>query len=76
MAVVEMECVREIPDNVQEKLAQYEELFKDRYTKKDQGYRSACQMDETCVSRVFDKFGLVQGGWTNWEREGGCTTVC
>ena len=29
--------------NVAEKLAEYEELFKDRYTEKDEGYRQALQ---------------------------------
>jgi len=42
-----VEYAPEMPDRIRETLARYEGLFKDRYTNNDQGYRSACQMEQT-----------------------------
>ena len=37
----------DLPDKMQETLTRYEELFKDRYSTKDRGYRSVVEMDPT-----------------------------
>ena len=36
----------EMPDKMREKLAEYEKLFKDRYTRRDPGFERTCQMDD------------------------------
>lgn len=46
MAAVEERLPEMMPDKMREKIAEYEELFKDRYTKRDPGYERTCQIDE------------------------------